>query len=162
MAREKEALGRRLMNAALVVLALPFLLLLVLPLVLAVAALYFLHKIAVYTLVWVLWLPKGKDVLVVYSESPIWHEYMSAEVVPLVRERAVVLNWSERKKWPRWSFAAHVFRSFGGNRNFNPLVVVFRPLRRAKLFRFWQPFKDWKHGHTEPVKRLRQRLLLTL
>jgi hypothetical protein len=162
MAREKRPLGRRLGNAALVVLALPFVLLLVLPLALAAAAMYFLHKMALYILVWALWLPKGKDVLVVYSDSPIWHDYMSAEVVPLVRERAVVLNWSERKKWPRWSFAAHVFRSFGGNRNFNPLVVVFRPYRHAEVFRFWSAFTDWKHGHTEPVELLRQRLLLTL
>jgi len=87
---------------------------------------------------------------------------MSAEVVPLMPERAVVLNWSERKKWPRWSLARHAFRTFGGQREFNPIVVVFRPLHRAEVFRFWQAFKDWKHGHTEPVERLRQRLLAAL
>jgi hypothetical protein len=162
MEREKQPLGRRLRSAALVVLALPFVLALVLPLALVAAILYFLHRLAVYLLVWALWLPKGKDVLVVLSESPIWHGYMSAEVVPLVRKRAVVLNWSERKKWPRWSFAAHVFRTFGGRRDFNPLVVVFRPLRRAEVLRFWQTFEDWKHGRTEPVERLKQRLLATL
>ena len=60
------------------------------------------------------------------------------------------------------SFAPHVFRTFGARRDFNPLVVVFRPFRRAEVLRFWQAFKDWKHGHTEPVERLRQRLDATL
>jgi len=140
MEREKKPLGRRLGNAVLAVLALSFVLALVLPLALVALILYFLHRLAAYLLVWAVWLPRGKDVLVVLSESPVWRDYMSAEVVPLVREPAVVLNWLERKKWPRWSFAAHVFRTFGGR----------------------QPFNDWKHGHAEPVERLRQRLLATL
>jgi len=42
----------------LVVLALPFVLALVLPLALVAAILYFLHRLAVYLLVWALWLPK--------------------------------------------------------------------------------------------------------
>ena len=81
----------------------------------------------VYLLVWVWWLPKGKDVLYVSSDSPIWREYMETEVFPLVAQRAIVLSWSARSKWPRWSFAVRVFRTFGGGRNFNPMVVLFRP-----------------------------------
>jgi hypothetical protein len=108
------------------------------------------------------WLPRGKDVLVVLSESPIWHEYMLAEILPPVQHRAVVLNWSERKRWPRWSFARHVFRTFKGERNFNPLVLVFRRFRRAKVFRFWQPFQEWKHGHKESVEGLKRQLLAAL
>ena len=134
---------------------------LVLPLALVAIALHFLHRLAVYLLVWALWLPQGKDVLLVLSDSPVWRDYMAAEIVPLVRERAVVLNWSERKRWRRWSPAPHAFRTFGGHREFNPLVVVFRPLRPAEVLRFWQAFKDWKHGHTEALERLR-RLLAAL
>ena len=85
MAREKQPLRRRVASIVLVVLALPFVLLLGLPLVLAAAALHFLHKITIYILVWVLWLPKGKDVLLVYSDSPVWHDYMSVAVLPLVQ-----------------------------------------------------------------------------
>jgi hypothetical protein len=96
----------------------------------------------------------------VLSDSPVWRGYMSAEIVPLVRGRGVILNWSERKKWRRWSLAAHVFHIFGGRREFNPLV--FRPLRRAEVLRFWQAFKNWKHGNTGPLERDRQRLLTAL
>ena len=65
--------------------------------------LHLLYKTTLYLLVWTLWLPRGKDILFVYSDSPIWRDYMTSEVLPLVHERAVVLNWSERKKWERWS-----------------------------------------------------------
>jgi hypothetical protein len=36
--------------------------------------------------------------------------------------------------------------------------VVFRPLRRARVFRFWQPFRDFKHGDPEPLRRLEKEL----
>jgi hypothetical protein len=121
-----------------------------------------LYRGALYLLVWLLWLPKGKDILFVYSDSPIWQEYMTTEILPLVERRAVVLNWSERGKWALWSLGVSVLHHFGGGRDFNPLVVLFRPLRRAKTFRFWSAFKDWKRGYREPVERLRQELLSAL
>ncbi len=98
----------------------------------------------------------------VYSDSPIWHDYMATQVLPLVQERAVVLNWSERKKWSQRTLGVAVFHHFGGAGDFNPLVVLFRPFRSARLFRFWSAFKDWKRGYREPVERLRQELLARL
>jgi hypothetical protein len=154
----KKSLIRRIGEAALIVVMLPILL----PLLAFVLLLYGTHRIALYTLIWLLWLPGGKDVLVVYSDSPIWHDYMTTQIVPLVEKRAVILNWSERNKWPKWSLPTQVFRSFGSDREFNPMVAVFRPFRRAKLFRFWAAFKDTKRGYNEPVDRLRNELLLTL
>ena len=162
MRREKQTLIHRIASwiarAAFIVVFLPF----IIPLVAAALALYWLHQLVLYALIWVLWLPRGKDVLLVYSDSPIWHDYMTRQVLPLVEERAVILNWSQRSRWPKWSFSAHVFRSLGGRREFNPMVAVFRPFRRAKLFRFWSAFKDWKRGYTEPVERLRSALLRIL
>jgi hypothetical protein len=158
MTRQKEPRLRRLRNTALLLVVLP----LILPLALITIALYLPYRIALYLLVWALWLPRGKDILLVYSDSPIWREYVLSEILPLVQERAVVLNWSERSKWSRWSFRVHLFRAFGGYREFNPLVVLFRPFRRARSFRFWLPFKDWKRGYREPVERLRQELSAVL
>lgn len=97
-----------------------------------------------------------------YSDSPIWHDYIVTQILPRVHKRAVVLNWSERSKWPRWSFRPHVFRHFGRARQFNPLVILFRPFRRARIFRFWLPFQDWKRGYREPVERLREELFSVL
>jgi hypothetical protein len=158
MTRQEQPFLRRLGQAILIVVLLP----LVLPLALFAVANHLLYRALLYLLVWALWLPRGKDILFVYSDSPISHEYMATQVLPLVRERSVVLNWSERKKWSRWSLGVAVFHHFGGAGDFNPLVVLFRPLRLARMFRFWSAFKDWKRGYKEPVERLRQELVTSL
>ena len=132
MTRQKEPLSQKVVRAAFLLVLLPV----ILPLALIAFALALAHRIALHVLVGILWLSKGKDLLIVYSDSPIWHEYMATQILPRVQDRAVVLNWSQRSTWPRWSFDAHVFRTFGGRREFNPLVVLFRPFRRARVFRF--------------------------
>ena len=49
------------------------------------------------------------------------------------------------------SLSVLAFRYFGGYREFNPMVVVFRPFRRTSTFRFWQAFRDNKHGKTKTL-----------
>jgi hypothetical protein len=158
MTRQKQPLLERLGQVVLIVVLLP----LILPLALFAVASHLLYRALLHLLVWALWLPRGKDILFVYSDSPIWHEYMETQILPLVQERAIVLNWSERKKWSRLSLGVAVFRHFGGDGDFSPLVVLFQPLRSARLFRFWSVFKDWKRGYKEPVERLRQELFASL
>jgi hypothetical protein len=46
------------------------------------------------------------------------------------------------------------FRHFGDSYEFNPLAVVFRPFRRTRVFRFWQPFHHFKHGRPEALQQL--------
>lgn len=130
----------------------------IVPLFLVVVTFIVLYHAGLYLLIWLLWLPRGKDVLFVNSNSPIWNQYMTNQVLPLVASRAVILNWSERKSWPRWSLARHFFRAYAGRREFNPMVVAFRPLRRAAFFRFYVPLKHWKNGNAEPVEWLRRGL----
>jgi hypothetical protein len=154
MSREKKPLGRRLLEIVGLVLLAPI----ILPLSLFALTLYWLHHLALYLLIWCVWIPRGKDTLLIYSDSPIWRDYMTDKVLPLVERRAVVLNWSERSRWSNLSFAVHVFRSFSGGSEFNPMVVLFRPLRRAKYFRFWSAFKEWKHGNVAVVDSLRNDL----
>ena len=158
MTRQKQPFLRTLGQGILIVVLLP----LILPLALFAIASHLLYRALLYLLVWVFWLPRGKDILFVYSDSPIWHDYMATQVLPLVQERSVVLNWSERKRWSRWSLSVAVFHHFGGAGEFNPLVMVFQPLRFARVFRFWSAFKDWKRGYKEPVERLRQELFASL
>ena len=158
MTRQKRSLARRVGNAALVVLVIP----LVLPLALLSLTLYFLYRASLYLLVWLLWLPKGKDILFVYSDSPIWCEYMISKVLPLVRDRAVVLNWSERSKWSTWSLRVSVFRHFGGGRDYNPMVIKFQPFHAARILRYWSAFQDRKRGYTGPVEKLYDELTAML
>src|SRR5262245_25484551 len=142
MARQKESFKTKVARAAFFV---PLLVLLF-PIIVIYAASYWMYRVTLYLLIWLWWTRSGRDVLLVYSNSPIWHEYMTTEILPLVQERAVVLNWSERESWLRRSFAVRVFNMFKGAREFNPMVILFRPFRAAKSFRFFEPFKAWKHG----------------
>lgn len=122
--------------------------------------LYLLWGLALHLAVWLCWLPRGKNVLLVYSQSPLWQDYLEQRVLPHLAGQAVVLNWSERKKWERaFSLPVLVFYYFGGRREFNPLAVVFRPCRWAKTFRFWHPFQELKHGKSEALEKMTAALL---
>src|SRR5215470_3709096 len=154
MSRDRESTGRKVLSVTLIIFILPV----VLPLAVVGLLLSVLNTTVVYLLLWTWRLPNGKDVLYVSSDSPIWKEYMENEILPLVAKRAVVLSWSDRSRWPKWSFTVRVFRTFGHGRNFNPMVVLFRPLCRAKTFRFLPAFQEWKHGNRTKVEELRRSL----
>lgn len=132
------------------------------PLVVFGVILYVGFGAFVYIAVWLSWLPHQKNTLFVYSNSPIWQAYMLEQVLPLMEKQAVVLNWSDRKQWKKWSLSTLAFRYFRGRRNFNPLIIVFKPLQKARIFRFWEPFKEWKHGNAESVENLRREVFRTL
>ena len=129
------------------------------PLVLIVVAvalaLFVVATGCIHAIVWTWWCSRGRDILFVYSDSPLWHDYIEEKILPYLGDRAVVLNWSRRKRW-RVSVGTLAFHHFGGYRQFNPLAVVFRPFRRSRTFRFWQPFRDFKHGHPDALHRMEQ------
>jgi hypothetical protein len=146
----------------LMVLLAPIWVSLMLFILLALVILVPLSYLLVYLSIWSAWGMRGKDILFVYSDSSIWRDYMLSEILPLVRRRAVVLNWSERNEWKRWSLSVIAFRIFGGPKAFNPLIVVFRPFRRAQKYRFWPAFREWKRGNKEAVEKLKLELANTL
>ena len=112
-----------------------------------------LYSMALHLIIWSMWCSRGRDILFVYSDSPMWREHIEQNILPTLGSRAVILNWSERKQW-RPSLATLAFAHFGGPREFNPLAVVFRPFRPTRTFRFWQPFRDFKHGNPESLCRI--------
>ena len=122
---------------------------------LAVMALVFfvLTSLSLHILIWICWCLRGRDILFVYSDSPLWHDYMEQRLLPPIRQRAIVLNWSQRKLW-RLSLARVAFHHFGGYRAFNPLAVVFRPFHRSRTFRLWQPFRDYNHGKPASLRQM--------
>jgi hypothetical protein len=106
-----------------------------------------------------IWLTQRKPFVVfVYSDSPIWKDYIKREILPHVQDRAAILNWSERRHWKN-SLAVLAFRYFGGYRNFNPLGMVFQPFRVVKTYRFFEAYKEFKHGDPQKVEELKERLL---
>jgi hypothetical protein len=134
------------------------LLLVLLPLVTVALVLWLAVAIVLQLIVWTAWCSRGRYALVVYSNSPIWQEYFEQHVVPAVGGRGVVLNWSERKRWP-YSLPVALFTVFGGTREFNPLAIVFQPLAWPRRFRFFNPFQAFKHGRPQEVEDMRREFL---
>ena len=127
-----------------------------LPIIIVGALLYSLWGIILYATIWLTW--RQRFVLFVYSDSPVWKDYLGANVLPKLENRAVILNWSERKAWKN-SLAVLVFRYFSGYRSFNPLALVFRPFRSVKAYRYFEAFKDFKHGKPDSVEKVTRELL---
>jgi hypothetical protein len=100
------------------------------------------------------WQSQGKDLLLVYSNSPNWKRYVEEKWLPRWGARAVVLNWSERQTWRRQRRPeVALFRAFAGDREFNPLVIVVpQKGRAARVLRFWRAFRDYKHGKDGPLR----------
>jgi hypothetical protein len=122
---------------------------------------------------------RGQRGILVYSNSPIWQAYIEQNWLPHVSDRMAVLNWSERSRWASDALDVELFRRLGGAREFNPLAIIFRELpphatfrewassiRRLDLWgalvphtdpvaviRFWQPFRDFKHGKDAALRR---------
>ena len=137
----------------------PWWILLVRPVLIPIVAVVLLGvllwSVFLLTVVWLTWCSRGRYALVVYSNSPIWHDYFETQVLPELGRRAIVLNWSERKRW-RASLAVLLFTTFGGGREFNPLAMVFAPARWPRRFKFYKAFQPFKRGRTEEVETMRR------
>ena len=147
---------RRALIIVVGILCLPLLVVLgLLMLLLYLPALFVVHL-----LVWLLWLPKGRWGVMVYSNSPNWQEDVEQTILPAVRGKLVVLNWSERRQW-RNELAVWCFRlvNWGGRRNFNPMAIVFRPMRPLKTVRMFNAYRDAKHGNTRELETKKCELL---
>lgn len=104
--------------------------------------------------VWLFWLPKGKDILVIYSNSPHWQEFFETALIPMLSDRSHILNWSQRKQWSALSLKTLVFNGFSGSYEFNPQVILFKPGQWPKRFRFYKAFRDLKHRNQASVRRV--------
>ena len=132
-----------------------------LPFILIAAVGWFSVTSVLLLIVWARWLPRRTDTLVVYSNSPIWQAYFEGQVIPRLGDRAVLLNWSERRQW-RWSLPVLLFRCLAPRREFNPIVMVFRPFRWPLIFRFYEAFRAFMHGRPEQVEQTRRDLFRAL
>ena len=144
----------RIVMAPLIVI----IVLVLLPLIALLIATHFFYGIVLQLVIWVCWCCRGVNVLLVYSESPNWHDYIETHIIPRLPSSTVLLNWSQRRKWKSRSLPVMVFGFFGWEHEFNPMVVVFRPFHRTKTYRFWKPFKDYKHGKAATLQAMESEL----
>ncbi len=99
-----------------------------------------------------------KFILFVYSDSPIWKQYLEDNILPRIREHAFLLNWSERGQWDRKDWKVWAFRHWGGRRDFNPLAIMYCNFFKVKTIRFYRPFQDYKHGKEHSLHQAESQL----
>jgi predicted Holliday junction resolvase-like endonuclease len=87
-----------------------------------------------------------KKIILVTSDSPIWQDYVNDNLLPLFGESVSVLNWSQRKLWDNSKWEVKAFRHWGGQSEFNPLVIINKNLFQVKVIRLYEAFVDYKHG----------------
>lgn len=105
------------------------------------------------------WRKDGKFILFVYSNSPNWQTHVEERILPMIEPHAVVLNWSERKRLKvEAPLEFNAFRLWAGDREFNPIAIVVPERGRARRIRFWQPFRDLKHGKPGALQAAEERL----
>jgi hypothetical protein len=133
------------------------------PLLVIVAALMLVlwgpALVLVHLLAWTVWLPRTYRGVLVYSNSPNWQQDVEHSILPVVRDRLVILNWSERKRW-RNSLAAWCFRlvNFGRQTGWNPMAIIFPRWRALRTVRFFDAYRDAKHGNDLELRKRKQEL----
>jgi len=55
-----------------------------------------------------------------------------------------------------------LFGAFAGSYDFNPIAIVFRAWRWPERYRFYRPFRAFKHGRPDEVERLLGKLVADL
>lgn len=124
--------------------------------------------------------------IVVYSNSPNWQQYIEQRWIPLLAEKVVVLNWSDRSRWGD-DVEVALFRRLG-DREFNPAAIVFKQLHgvstlslwlhairtldfagivapyrsRLEIIRFFKAFRDYKHGKSQALVAAERKLFAAL
>ena len=105
------------------------------------------------------WGKVGKRLVLIYSNSPHWQAYIEEHWLPKLAPIAVVLNWSERAHWPeRHPFEAEIFKRWAGDREFNPVAIVVPPTGAVRTIRFWEAFRDYKHGKDRALRATEREL----
>lgn len=116
--------------------------------------------VALYALAWGWWMGReGRKVLFVYSDSPHWKTHVETNILPQLPKNSVVLNWSHRPAWHRFDVSVLLFHGFAGTKEFNPIGLVFQRFRLVKRFRFWQAFRDARHGRPEALQLMESAFL---
>lgn len=98
-----------------------------------------------------------KNIIFVYSNSPHWKTYIEENYFPLINGRAEILNWSERAAWNENYWPVKAVKHWGGNRDFNPLAIVYKNFFQVKVIRFYSAFNDCKFGKTELLREAEEK-----
>ena len=96
--------------------------------------------------------------VLITSNSLNWKVYIENKWVPRIGSSIEILNWSMHKTWKRTMYTKLFNKFVGTNENYCPSVVLLRGIKEPFVFRFFYAFRDAKHGNTESLNKLEQRL----
>jgi hypothetical protein len=100
------------------------------------------------------WGPEGKRILFVYSESPNWQAYIEQKILPGLSPFVISLNYSRRAEWKnKKPLEAKIWEQWAGDTDFNPIAIVLPDRGRVKVVRFYQAFRDFKHGNDRLLRQ---------
>ena len=102
----------------------------------------------------------GKDVLVVYTDSPHWKEYIETRWLPRWGDRAIAFDRS--RPWRADQVEARLWRAVAGPTEHTPVVIVVPPHGPVQIVRFWLAFRDHKHGKDARLREAEARLAAIL
>ncbi|GEM_PF-2480161 len=123
------------------------------------------------------WGPQNKHILLVYSNSPHWKDYIEKNIIPKIKPYAEILNFSEKSNWHLLEdqTGVRLFLAFSGvqkikskgkigwfGKEYNPVVIVLLPDAKPKIFHFWKAFRDYKHGKDKKLRILEDELFKCL
>jgi hypothetical protein len=95
--------------------------------------------------------PLGKDLIIVYSDSPHWSEHIESNWIPRWGARAVVVNLSRRNSWRREQTPeAEIVQPRRRERD-HPFVILVPRDGYTELFRFHDAFRKRKFGDGSPL-----------
>jgi hypothetical protein len=98
---------------------------------------------------------QGKSFLAVYSDSPKWKERFPAEILTILKGKAVVINISADSTWKASrSIERLAHQHWGGGRHeYIPIVLYFPRMGRVREVRLREAyFKLVKHGDASELQ----------
>ncbi|HEX7966057.1 MAG TPA: hypothetical protein VF651_10085 [Gammaproteobacteria bacterium] len=121
------------------------------PVILLVLAKEFLLSFWIHALLKIKW-PANKWILVSYTESEHWSQYLETEIIPRLGDACVVINRSRPDWKQKYPIEAKAIKVWGKNRQYNPMIVLVPKVGRVKIFRLFEEFKAKKHGKSGPLE----------
>lgn len=145
--------GSKILGAFAMLLVIPFLVP-VIPLIALLFILYAIKTLILRIAVLLFWSTRKIQLLYVYSNSPNWKIYIEQNILPRLPDQKILLNWSERQLWQRFSLASLVFNHYKKQRDYNPMAIAIKPFSKARVFRFYSAFCDLKHNKPETLQKI--------
>lgn len=101
----------------------------------------------------------GRDMLIVYSDSSRWHDYIEREWLPRWGHRAVTLDRS--RPWNPDHVEGRLWRAVAGAREHTPVIIIVAR-GRVRVFRFWLAFRAYERGDPSQLQLLERAVAASL